>query len=48
MIRMVAGNEDLYPRVIQAGHVRAWVGIGWVDEGPVPAGQEDLYPTVID
>ena len=32
-IRMVAGNEKKYQRVIQNGIVKNWVGFGWVNEG---------------
>jgi hypothetical protein len=45
-IKMVAGNEKKYTRVIDDGVVKSWVGIGWVEERE--ATTEDLaqYPTV--
>lgn len=39
-LRMVAGNEKKYPVAVIEGHVRRWVGIGWVIEREVT--QQDL------
>lgn len=32
-LRMVAGNERKYDKVIIDGRVKEWVGIGWIDLG---------------
>ena len=46
--RMVSGNEDTYPVVIDGGRRKDWVAIGWIDIGP--ATDEDLatYPVVVE
>ena len=31
-IRMVAGNEKRFSKIIHEGAVKQWVGIGWVTE----------------
>ena len=46
VIRMVAGNEKKYSRVIQNGIVKNWVGFGWVDEGEANGGDYTRYPLV--
>ena len=46
-IKMVAGNEKIYSRVIQDGEVKNWVGFGWVDEGKATSKDYELYPMVI-
>ena len=45
-LRMVAGNEKKYSRIILNGHVHNWVGFGWVDEGPATDEDSRNYPTV--
>ncbi len=30
--KMAAGNEKLYPAVVDSGYVKSWVGIGWITE----------------
>lgn len=47
-LRMVQGNERLYPKVIIEGVLREWVGFGWIPLGP--ATEEDLkkYPRVVE
>ena len=30
-LRMTAGNENTYSKVIQDGRLLQWVGIGWID-----------------
>ena len=47
-LRMVAGNEKKYSRVIQDGHVLHWVSLGWVNEGPARPSDYSAYPEVID
>ena len=47
-LRMVAGNEKKYSRVIQDGHVLHWVSLGWVNEGPARSSDFEVYPVVID
>lgn len=47
-LRMAAGNERLYSRVILNNSVRFWVGIGWVNEGPAQEKDFEVYPVVID
>jgi hypothetical protein len=47
-MKMVAGNEDLYTRVVDDGRLRGWVGIGWIDEGMATEEHRAIYPTVIE
>ena len=46
--RMVAGNEDRYPIVIDNGMKKEWVAIGWIDAGPATAEDKAQYPTVVE
>lgn len=39
-IRMAAGNEKRISKVICDGHVKEWVGIGWIDLG-LPTKQQE-------
>ena len=48
ILRMVAGNEDLYTKVVDGDRLREWVGIGWVDVGMATEEHRTLYPTVKD
>lgn len=42
-LRMAAGNEHKYDRVVLDGKVKAWVGIGWVEErGALPSDYDNL------
>lgn len=47
-LRMVAGNEEIYPIVIDDLIRKEWVAVGWINVGP--ATPEDLltYPTVVE
>lgn len=47
-LKMVQGNERLYPKVIVGDAVREWVGFGWIDTGV--ATEDDLrkYPKVVE
>ena len=47
-LRMVAGNEKKYSRVIMNKHVLHWVSLGWVNEGPARSSDFEVYPVVID
>ena len=46
--RMVAGNEDRYPIVIDNGMKKEWVAIGWIDAGPATDEDKAQYPTVVE
>lgn len=45
-MRMAAGNENLYTRVVDGDRLRGWVGIGWIDEGMATDEHRATYPTV--
>lgn len=45
-LKMAAGNELLYPIVIDEGFVKEWVGIGWIDLGTATEDDYKKYPTV--
>ena len=47
-IRMVAGNEKKFSRVIDDGIVKNWVGFGWVDEGAATPEDYKRYPELED
>lgn len=47
-LKMVAGNEDLYTKVIDGDRLREWIGIGWIDIGMATEEHRTLYPTVIE
>lgn len=47
-LRMTAGNERKYNKVIVSGYVREWVGIGWIDLDKATEEDRQKYPTVID
>lgn len=47
-IRMVAGNENLHPIVIDDRTVKEWVGIGWIDLRRATADDFTKYPLVKD
>lgn len=46
--KMVAGNEERIPVVIDNGIRKEWVGIGWIDIGPATEHDLATYPTVKD
>ena len=48
ILRMVAGNEGLYTKVIDGGRLKEWIGIGWIDIGRATEEHRALYPTVIE
>lgn len=43
---MVAGNEDVYNRVVDNGVLKEWVAIGWIDIGTATEEDKATYPTV--
>lgn len=43
---MVAGGEKKRRYVIDNGHVKQWVGIGWIDLHPATAEDKRRYETV--
>ena len=45
-VRMVAGNEKKYQRVIDNGIIKNWVGFGWVDERDATDKDHEKYPKV--
>lgn len=45
-IKMVAGNEKKYSKVIDDGQIIEWVGIGWITYDGKLNGKK--YPTVVD
>jgi len=47
-LRMTTGGEKELSRVVLDGHVKFWVGIGWVDEGKATAADRAKYPTVVE
>lgn len=47
-LRMAAGNEKKYSRVIMEKHVLHWVSLGWVNEGPAQPADFEVYPVVTD
>ena len=47
-LRMAAGNEKKYSRVIMKDSVMFWVGIGWINERPAQPADFEVYPVVID
>lgn len=46
-LRMTAGNEKKYSKVIIGDTLKEWVGIGWIDIGEVTKESKKKYPTVI-
>lgn len=47
-LRMAAGNERKYRKVIIDGRVKEWVGIGWIDLGVPSDADRLLLPEVAD
>lgn len=47
-LRMTAGNERKYNKVIVDGIVREWVGIGWLVLDKATEEDRQNYPTMID
>lgn len=47
-LRMAAGNESKYDRVVLDGKVMSWVGIGWIEEREALPDDYDNYPVVVE
>lgn len=47
-LRMVAGNDRKYDKVIIDGRVKEWVGIGWIDLGVPSDADRLLLPEVVE
>ena len=45
-LRLTAGNENTYSKVIQDGRLLQWVGIGWIDLGAAIKEDYSNYPEV--
>lgn len=46
-IKMVAGNERKYGKVVHGGKLKEWVGIGWIDVRSATSSDERRYPFVV-
>lgn len=46
-LRMTTGGEKRYTKVVLAGYVQQWVGIGWVNERPATLEDFASLPVVI-
>lgn len=46
-LKMVAGNERKFTKVIDGNTVKEWVGIGWVDLRKATPNDAKLYPMVV-
>lgn len=46
-LKMAAGNEKKFPRVVLDGDVRDWVGIGWINSGKAQSPRDDKLPRVV-
>lgn len=47
-LRMVAGNEKKYKRIVLDGSLKEWVSIGWVRIRTASERDKKVYPTVVD
>ena len=47
-LRMVAGNEKKYNRVVDGNMLLEWVGIGWCKFRVATARDKAIYPTVVE
>jgi hypothetical protein len=45
---MSGGNENSIKKVIMAGTLKEWVGIGWVDLREATESDKSKYPKVVD
>ena len=43
-MKMVAGNEKKFDAVIVDGHLKEWVGIGWIDCGEATPDHYKKFP----
>ena len=47
-LRMVAGGEKKYDRVVDGNMLLEWCGIGWCKFRVATARDKSIYPTVVD
>jgi len=47
-IKMVAGNEKKFTKVIHNKHIKKWVGIGWVTERKATKVDYKTIPEVVE
>ena len=48
LAKMAAGNERRYPRVLDNGVVKEWVGIGWISIGSTTDAEKAKIPEVVE
>lgn len=46
-IKMVAGNEKKFNKVIADGQLKEWIGFGWIDIRKPTAADEQHYPFAV-
>jgi hypothetical protein len=46
-IKMTTGGEKKHPVVTHNGHVKRWVGFGWVTENKATKKDKESYPTAV-
>ena len=46
-IKMTAGNEKKFAKVVDDREVKQWVGFGWVSEGIAQSPRDDHLPRVV-
>ena len=46
--KMLAGNEDVYNKVIDGNVVKEWAAIGWIDIGSPSDEDRATLPTVVE
>lgn len=47
-LRMVAGNEKKYGKVIIDGKLKEWIGFGWIELRDATASDRKRYPEVVE
>lgn len=47
-LKMVAGNELKYTKIIDDTILKHWVGIGWIDVRKTTKNDYKIYPTIKD
>jgi len=47
-LAMTTGGERKFTKVIVGDRVHEWVGIGWIDIGPLTLRDLKRYPVVVD
>jgi hypothetical protein len=46
-IKMIQGNEKEYSIIVDAGVVKQWVGIGWIELRKATTEDKEKYPNVL-